>query len=250
MGIFSKSNTASAAPLLDLHNHTIVSGHAYSTMQEMVREAADKGLEYFGLVEHGPSIPGTCDPLYFWNYPVVPREMYGVKLLLGAELNILDTRGNLDLSEPYYKRMDFRIAGIHSLCWEGADKEANTRGVITAMQNPYVNIISHPGDGTAELDFKALAMASRDTKCLLEINNTSLKPFRHKTSAPANNLEILKHCKKLDIPVILGADAHISFDVLSYCYVQELLDKARFPQELIVNYNPKLFFQYTGLKCK
>ena len=28
---------------LDVHTHTIASGHAFSTLQEMVRTAADKG---------------------------------------------------------------------------------------------------------------------------------------------------------------------------------------------------------------
>ena len=35
-------------------------------------------------------------------------------------------------------------------------KQENTEGVVCAMQNPYVQIISHPGDGTAELDFERL----------------------------------------------------------------------------------------------
>ena len=49
--------------LLDVHTHTIASGHAYSTLQEMAKAAKDKGLEILGITEHGPNIPGTCDPL-------------------------------------------------------------------------------------------------------------------------------------------------------------------------------------------
>ena len=30
---------------LDLHTHTVASGHAYSTVQEMAKAAADKGLK-------------------------------------------------------------------------------------------------------------------------------------------------------------------------------------------------------------
>ena len=30
--------------LIDAHTHTVASGHAYSSLQEMVRAAADKGL--------------------------------------------------------------------------------------------------------------------------------------------------------------------------------------------------------------
>ncbi|MDD6471916.1 MAG: PHP domain-containing protein, partial [Bacteroidales bacterium] len=97
--------------LIDVHTHTVVSGHAYSTLQEMVKAAAEKGIEILGITEHGPSIRGTCDPIYFRNMHVVPRKMYGVRLLMGCELNILDTKGTLDLDEEHYRMMDLRIAG-------------------------------------------------------------------------------------------------------------------------------------------
>ena len=46
--------------VLDLHTHTIVSGHAYSTLREMAKAASDKGLELLGITEHAPKMPGTC----------------------------------------------------------------------------------------------------------------------------------------------------------------------------------------------
>ena len=33
--------------VLDLHTHTIASGHAYNTMMEMIREAQNKGLDVY-----------------------------------------------------------------------------------------------------------------------------------------------------------------------------------------------------------
>lgn len=45
--------------LLDVHTHTVASGHAFSTLQEMVRTAADKGLQILGITEHTGGIPGT-----------------------------------------------------------------------------------------------------------------------------------------------------------------------------------------------
>ena len=56
----SANHVAVRRPLLDVHTHTVVSGHAYSSLQEMARAAADKGIEVLGITEHGPSIPGTC----------------------------------------------------------------------------------------------------------------------------------------------------------------------------------------------
>ena len=87
--------------LIDAHTHTVASGHAYSSLQEMARAAADKGLEVLGITEHGPSVPGTCPLLYFKNMFVVPRQMYGIRLLLGCEVNILDTKGSIDMPDDY-----------------------------------------------------------------------------------------------------------------------------------------------------
>lgn len=233
---------------LDVHTHTIVSGHAFSTVQEMAKAASEKGLEYLGITEHGPGIPGTCHPIYFRNTHVVPREMYGVRLLMGAELNILDKHGTLDLDEFYYKLMDIRIAGIHLLCWDGGTKTENTDGMVAAIENPWTHIISHPGDGTAELDFEPIVMAAKRTNTLLEINSSSMKPCRGKTVAVGNNLEILRLCKQHDVPVILGSDAHISFDIANYEYALPLLEQTKFPQELVMNDKPDAFFAYTGIK--
>ena len=229
---------------LDMHTHTLASGHAYSTIQEMARAGADKGLKLLGITEHTSGIPGTCDPIYFRNLHVVPREMYGVDLMLGAEINILDAKGNMDADEALMKRLDIRMAGIHLLCYEHGTKEENTFGMIQAIRHPYIQIISHPGDGTAELDFEPIVQASKECGTLLEINNSSLKPARGKQDARVNNLEILRLCKQYEVPVILGSDAHISFDIANYQYVYELLHETEFPEALIVNRSVEVFRNY------
>jgi len=234
--------------LLDAHTHTVASGHAFSTLQEMAHAAAEKGLQILGITEHAPGIPGTCNPIYFRNLHIVPREMYGVRLLLGAELNILDTNGTLDLDENYYRKyLDIRIAGIHGLCWKGGTKEENTAGMIAAIQNPWTHIISHPGDGTAELDFKPIVLAAKENHTLLEINSSSLNPTRHKAMAKPNNLEILRLCKAYEVPIILGSDAHISFSIADYQYALPLLAETDFPEALVMNDKPEWFLKYTGI---
>ena len=53
--------------LIDLHNHTIASGHAYSTIQEIAKEASNKGMKYIGITDHGPSLQGAADVWHIWN---------------------------------------------------------------------------------------------------------------------------------------------------------------------------------------
>lgn len=234
-------------PKLDVHTHTIVSGHAFSTLQEMVTAAKEKHLEILGITEHAPGIPGTCDPIYFRNLHVVPRQYGDLRLLLGAELDILDTYGTLDLDEYYYRRLDLRIAGIHLLCWQGGTIEENTRGMINAIRNPWTQIISHPGDGTAQLLFEPIVLAAKETGTLLEINNSSLNPTRNKETALRNNIEILRLCKRYEVPVVLSSDAHISFAIADYSFIWPLLRATDFPDQLILNYDSGRFLRHIGL---
>lgn len=232
---------------LDVHTHTIASGHAFSTLQEMVQAASEKGLKLLGITEHAPGIPGSCSPIYFRNLYVVPRRMYGIDLLLGAEINILDCEGNIDMDEFYLNLLDLRIAGIHSLCYAGGTPEENTHGMVQAIANPYIHIISHPGDGTAKLNFEPIVLAAKEHHTLLEINNSSLRPCRKKMDARDNNLEILRLCKRYEVPVILGSDAHISFDIATYDYALQLVGETEFPEELIMNTSVEKFKTYLNI---
>ena len=99
--------------LADTHAHSLMSGHAYSTIREMAAAAAKKGLKAMALTEHAPEMPGTCGKFYFDNLDFVPRTMEGVQMLFGAELNIMDTEGTVDLPEEtlrgdVYKRQPIR----------------------------------------------------------------------------------------------------------------------------------------------
>ena len=232
---------------LDVHTHTIASGHAFSTLQEMAQAAAGKGLKLLGITEHSPGVPGSCNPIYYRHLHVVPRQMYGIELLLGAEINILDGEGNLDMDENCMRMLDIRNAGIHSLCYSYGTVDENTHGMVKAVSNPFIHIISHPGDGTAELNFEPIVLAAKEHHTLLEINNSSLKPTRNKPNARENNLSILRLCKRYEVPVILGSDAHISFDIARYDYLYDLLQLTEFPESLIMNRDVKSFKEYLCL---
>ena len=46
--------------LADMHTHTIASGHAYATLTEMCKEAANKGLELLNTVQESPELVLIC----------------------------------------------------------------------------------------------------------------------------------------------------------------------------------------------
>ncbi|MCI9658537.1 MAG: phosphatase [Lachnospiraceae bacterium] len=230
--------------ILDVHTHTIASGHAYNTMMEMIREAQNMELEVYGITEHGPRMPGSCHDFYFHNLRVVERQHKELEVLLGAELNILDEKGTVDLEEPYLGRMDVTIASLHSPCIAPGSRQWNTQCLIQAIKNPHINIIGHPDDGRFALDYEAVVQAAGEYHTLLEINNNSLNPRGFRRNAKENDLEILRLCKKYQTPVIMGSDAHYYKDIRNHERILPLLAETDFPEELVVNTDKAKFFAY------
>lgn len=221
--------------VLDVHSHTLASGHAYNTIREMACAANERGLELLGITEHAPQMPGTCHDFYFSNLKVVSRKMCGIELLLGVELNILDFNGNIDLSEDLLKRMDIVIASMHSPCYSAGTKEQNTRAYLNVMKNPYVNIIGHPDDRRYPVDMEALVLASKENKVLLELNNSSLNPNGARQDARGNDIEMLQLCMNHNVPIVISSDAHTDSEVGRHDLAMQLIDEVNFPEELIIN---------------
>lgn len=220
---------------LDVHTHTIASGHAYSTIREMMKEASKKGLKLLGITEHAHGIPGTCSDIYFENLKVVPREMYGVELMLGAEINILDYDGNLSLEDRIIDKLDIRIAGIHNHCYTPGTIEQNTNAVVQVIKNHKIDIISHPDDGSCPLNYDTIVRASKKYNTLLELNNNSINPINCRKNARENNIKMLKLCKEYNVQIIVSSDAHIDTDISRFDFAYEILNEVDFPEKLVIN---------------
>lgn len=234
--------------VLDLHTHTVASGHAYCSLREMAKAAADKGLELLGITEHAPSMPGTCHKFYFHNLKVVPREMYGIQLLLGSEVNILDAQGTVDLGQQTLSGMDVVIASLHIPCMKPASRNENTEAYLNAMKNPYVNVIGHPDDGRYEIDYEALVQGAKEYGKVLELNNHSMEPECTRENAVENDTVMLNLCKKYQVPVVMDSDAHFDLLIGEFDLARELLTKLDFPEELVLNRSVDAIRKYVNRK--
>ena len=222
--------------VLDTHAHTLASGHAYNTIREMAKAAADKGLEAIALTDHAPDMPGSCHLFYFQNLRVVPRNQCGVKLFLGTEANILDENGSVDLPDSVLAEMDLVIASSHPPCDKGAQTKMDiTNAYLAAMENPHIDIIGHPDDGRFMVDYEAIVKKAKETHTLLELNNSSLRPGGFRVNTRENDLEMLRLCKKYEVPISIGSDAHVDVDLAGFDLAMEVLKECEFPEELVVN---------------
>ena len=218
--------------VVDTHTHTLASGHSYSTLQENAVEASLKGMEAFAMTDHGPSMQGASTLLHFWNLKVIPEFIHGVRIIKGAEANITDYSGAIDIPEECLSRLEFVNASFHDITIEPRTIEEHTNGMISALKNPYVDTVSHPGNPVFQVDIEKVVKAAGDYGKLIEINNSSFKVRR---GCEDNCMEFLIKCKKYGVRVTCGSDAHICYDIGRFDRLQEMLREADMPEELVIS---------------
>lgn len=234
--------------LIDTHTHTIVSGHAHSTLLENVRCAADKGLKMLAVTDHGVAMPGGPHIYYFGNLKVIPRVIWGVEVLRGVEANIMDYDGRLDMPEERLEKLDIVIASLHDVCLKPGTREENTRALINAMDNKYVDIIGHPGNPAFEIDIDAVVNAAKEKNVLIEINNSSFVTSR--LGSYENCLNIAKKVREVGRQIVIGSDAHICFAIGEFDKAEEIIKKAGITDDMIMNTSPERFKKYLHDKGK
>lgn len=221
--------------LIDLHTHTIASGHAYSTWNENVMAAQKKGLKVLGMSEHARMMPGTCGELYFYNFRVLPKQIGDLRVYNGIEANIYDHSGSIDVEEPVLSKVDYIIASMHTPCIAGGTVAQNTQALLGAMRNPFVKIIGHPDDARYPLDYEELTTAAVAEKVALELNNSSLNPLSARKDGEKCIRKLLEKCIDNHTMIIMGTDSHYCEQVGDFTNSYKILEELNFPEEQIIN---------------
>ena len=233
--------------IADMHTHTVASGHAYSTVNELAAEAARKGLLALAITDHGPRLPGGPHLYHFGAMRFIPEQIDGVRILRGVEANIIDSGGSLDMPEPYLRKLDFVMAGLHEGCgFDSDDRDVCTAALIGAMENPLVNAISHPGNPLFPLNYEAIVNAAKRTGTALELNNSSFSISR-KGSRP-NCTELARLIARTGAPMIIGSDAHIAQMVGIFDDAVAEVVAAGIPARQVVNTSLAELFRFLGLE--
>jgi DNA polymerase (family 10) len=95
-------------------------------------------------------------------------------LLHGCELNIAKD-GTVDYDSEFLAGFDLLVASVHSYFRLSAEEQ--TRRLITAIENPLVNVIGHPSGrmighrAPIDMDFAAVCEAAKRTGTALEVNS-------------------------------------------------------------------------------
>ncbi|MFQ5966355.1 MAG: DNA polymerase/3'-5' exonuclease PolX [Acidimicrobiia bacterium] len=192
----------------DLHVHSSLSRDADDTLEEMVAAASERGLSYMAITDHGEdlAINGVSREEMIEERERIHRlqEDYpDLVLLHGCELNI-GPDGSLDYDQEFLLGFDYCVASVHSQF--DLDVTQQTVRILTAMQNPAVNVIGHlqgrrigkrPG---IELDIDAVFEGAELTGTAIEINS-------HLDRLDASP-EVLRQAADRDINFVIDTDSH------------------------------------------
>ncbi len=230
---------------IDLHTHSVLSRHAYSSLTENIEYAASIGLEVYGISEHQPDEFNVGAHKYVFNncMRIAPKEYNNTKILVGIEMNVSD--GDFNTYGIKVDELSYCIASMHAYAYSPKHTyEENTDNYIKALYTPYISFLGHLDYPIFPCNYKKIIKAAKDCDKIIELNNASLDPNGSRKGARDIDKEILSYCMEYNVPIIMNSDAHIKFLIGNVDYCVELLEEVNFPKELVINYNTDLFNKY------
>ncbi len=223
-------------PLIgDFHVHTSVSGDGRSTLEEVAAAALERGCRVLAITDHAENTLSGVGREALLAQRAELRELQArlgdaLVLLHGVELNI-GPNGELDYDADFRASFDWCLASIHDHF--ELDRAAQTRRVVTAMQDPSVRMIGHlsarmiGGRPPVELDLDAILAAAEATDTALEING----------GLPRLDLsvEALRRARASRVTFVLTSDAHHARELERVAHAAQNAERAWVEPERVAN---------------
>ncbi|WP_031080681.1 DNA polymerase/3'-5' exonuclease PolX [Streptomyces sp. NRRL S-118] len=191
----------------DLHTHTDLTD-GLAPLEEMVAAAAARGYAYYAVTDHAPDLAMqrmTKEKMLAQRERVraLDRAHRGMRLLHGTELNI-GPDGSVDWPDEFLATFDLCVASVHSHF--NQDRQALTRRLVRACENPHIAVIGHPTTRLLgkrpgiDADFDAVFEACARTGTALEIN-------AHPNRLDLCDEDILR-ARRYGVKFAVNSDAH------------------------------------------
>jgi DNA polymerase (family X) len=192
----------------DFHVHTSVSGDGRSPLEEVVAAAKVRGLRVLAITDHAEGTLSGVGRDALLEQRAKLRAMQvelgdSLKLLHGVELNI-GPHGELDYDLEFRRGFDWTLASVHDHF--ELDRAAQTKRIVTAMQDPAVRMIGHlsarmiGGRPPIDLDLDAILSAAEETGTALEVNGALPRLDM--------SVEALRRARSREVTLVLTSDAH------------------------------------------
>lgn len=196
----------------DLHIHSNWDG-GINSIEELAQFAIKMGYQYIGIADHTKflKIERGLDEKQLAERSLEIKKLNqrfknqgsGFRILSGCEANIM-ADGSLDIDNTALAKLDYVIGGVHSQL--KMPKHKMTERIIKAMENPFVDMISHPTGRLIQkrdeyaIDFEKILKAAKKTGTALEINS-------HPVRLDLKDVYI-KKAKEAGVKMAINSDAH------------------------------------------
>ena len=244
--------------IADMHIHTISSLHGYSTLKECIDDAEEKGLKYIAITDHYYNDGTELNRKNELNRIVyletrASNTKRNVKVIGGAEFNIAQDITNWEK----LRKLRWKLIGVHG--WF-IDRETttlddlygffeNAAGKFTAFAHieRELHKIDHCKYGDSLTDevkvfLEKIVFLAKKTDMVLELNESSL--VTNKAGYYERILYWLSLAKENENTISLGTDSHYCEEIGEFENSIKILNKVRFPKELILNCNEALILKY------
>jgi DNA polymerase (family 10) len=219
----------------DFHVHTSVSGDGRASLEQMVDAAKARGYAVLALTDHAEgTLSGVSRETLLEQREQIRalQQQLGdsLQLLHGVELNI-GPEGELDYDAELRQSFDWCVASVHSHF--ELDREAQTRRLIAAIQDPSVRMLGHltarmiGGRPPIELDLPQVFAAARARGVALEVNGALPR------LDPAAS--VLQAAVAEGLELVLTSDAHDTSELELVDYAARHAFKARVPGTSVIN---------------
>jgi len=208
---------------------------------ENVRYAAKNGMELIAITNHGPAKGGPSE--HFRNLRRnLPRVVKDITVLRGAEANILNDSGELDLDNEILSELDIVIASCHDDLYFPQGDEGFKKVYTAVINNPQIDILGHlcRNMHTKHLD-EIIDLAKNKNK-LIEFNQASF--IGRKLQRIENSKLLMQKCLKRKANVVVTTDSHFCTNVGRFAPIIEYLKSIGFPEELVINRNKDALLRF------
>jgi putative hydrolase len=231
---------------IDLHIHSVHSGHAYGTLYDIVAEAQRKEMAMIAITDHGPSMRGTAGPIHFGMGRRLPKRFGALRVLWGAEANIVGPRGELDIAASHQERLSFLLVNFHQNCgYVDRGVEGNTASIAEAFANPNVDAVAHVLHPQYPYDARKVIRAALEHDVLLELNTSYLALYGDRDVELYRYLVDAVRSERRKL--LVGTDSHFLHEIGDDTAVRQFAGRLGLDDGLILNNYPEELTQALGL---
>lgn len=249
---------------IDTHVHTVHSTHAFSTLKEDIYMAEMSNLDGIVITDHfGPYFSeGNLFQSYagITNIRNVSKDISNMKVFSGVEIDIVDKYGHLAYFDTYFNfnknrtvldlltsKCEVVIASYHFFDDWNLSSDQCTNMLVNVLENSRVHILGHCDRIPYKFNLDEVIKTAQKSNKAIELNCGSIdKNLNTKDFIKV----LLKKCKKENVYISIGSDAHYCSQVGNFGKIKKILLDEDFPEELIINKSLESFNQFIELHSR